>query len=182
MHSHTKTSLRKDCLRYQRRIAAQPYRYGMDKRVQQRLERMIGTLRPRSIMAYVPLPTEADIFPLLQRWRRRGIVVYVPVMEGESFGLVEYRYPLKRQRFGVREPRNKRIIDKRYVDMALIPTVAFDGAYRRIGFGKGMYDRFFEKEGTRIGRRIFVMRTPCFTPKYVSDRHDVRADAIVTGT
>ena len=31
------------------------------------------------------------------------------------------------------------------IDIAIVPAVGVDGNLQRIGFGKGMYDRFFEK-------------------------------------
>jgi 5-formyltetrahydrofolate cyclo-ligase len=102
-------------------------------------------------------------------------------MEGESFRLVQYRLPLRRGRFGVREPRFSNRYTKELIDIAVVPIVGTDPTGRRIGFGQGMYDRFFAREGSRIARTIFVQRCLQWSPEILTDGHDVQADEIVTG-
>jgi 5-formyltetrahydrofolate cyclo-ligase len=54
-----------------------------------------------------------------------------------------------------------------------------DAVHRRIGFGKGMYDRFFEKEIKNINKVVFVARQLCYSGEIVTDHHDVTADMII---
>jgi len=181
MDMASKDDLRRVCIARMRRAAAHPNRYVLDKRVAKRLDAFVKRTRARRIMAYIPMPIEANIFPLLQRWRQEGIALYVPFMEGESFRLVKYKYPLKRKRFGIKEPKNATKKEPKTIDIAIVPVVAVDGNMRRIGFGKGMYDRFFTRYGRRIGRTVFVSRRACYTSKPVCDDYDISADAIITG-
>jgi len=51
---------------------------------------------------------------------------------------------------------------------------------RRVGFGKGMYDRFFEKEIKNIKKIVFVARDLCYSKSIVTNHYDIKADIIVT--
>jgi 5-formyltetrahydrofolate cyclo-ligase len=181
MQPTSKAALRTYCIEHLKRAAKRANRYGKDKRLQRRLQLLVKSLGAHRIMAYVPLDTEADITPLLHRWKRMGKEIYVPFMEGESFGLVQYKYPLKRKRFGVMEPKSGNIVKRKKIDLAIIPVVAIDGNMRRIGFGKGMYDRFFSRYGGNIGTIVFVMRTVCKSDHLFGEAHDVQGDILITG-
>jgi 5-formyltetrahydrofolate cyclo-ligase len=92
--------------------------------------------------------------------------------------MVQYRLPLKRNSFDIYEPPNSKKVQKK-VDMIIVPVVGVDGDFKRVGFGKGMYDRFFEK----LQKKpivIFVQREKCFTSQKVCDSHDIYCDYYVT--
>lgn len=91
----------------------------------------------------MPLGFEADIRKVTAKMRRKSSV-YIPFMVGESFKMVPFRLPLKEKRFGILEAGNTiRNINK--VDIVIVPTIGVDVNLQRVGFGKGMYDRFFAK-------------------------------------
>jgi len=119
-----------------------------------KLYTLIDSLQAERIMLYLPLKTEVNLYPLIRQLRKEGKTLYVPFMEGESFRLVKYRYPLKKKRFGIKE-------------------------FRRVGFGKGMYDRFFEKEIKNIKTTVFVARRLCYAKDVVTDDYDVKADVVI---
>jgi 5-formyltetrahydrofolate cyclo-ligase len=100
-------------------------------------------------------------------------------MEGKSFRLVKYRYPLRVKRFGIKEPNDSKQYRKKQIDIAVVPIVGMDASYRRVGFGKGMYDRFFEKETENIKKVVFVARELCFSKEIVTDRYDIKADIVI---
>jgi 5-formyltetrahydrofolate cyclo-ligase len=152
-----------------------------DYRIRRTLDRMIRQTGAQTVMLYVPLAVEPDILPLIRRLRRRGTTVLVPFMEGESFRLVQYRLPLRTKRYGVREPNVSTQYRKEQIDLAVVPIIGTDPTGRRIGFGKGMYDRFFAREGARIGRVIFVQRVVQYAPEVVTDSWDLHGDMIVHG-
>jgi 5-formyltetrahydrofolate cyclo-ligase len=132
------------------------------------------------ILLYIPLKIEVDIKPLIRRLRREKRLLLVPFMEGESFSLVKYRMPLERKQYGIREPKNSKLYRRREIDLAIVPIVGTDSTLRRVGFGKGMYDRFFEQERKNIKKTVFVSRVLCFSDQVVTDRRDVKGDVIIT--
>jgi len=174
----SKEQFRKTCLKRLRRIS-QMNPYKKDKLVLSQLYDMIVAQKAKSVMLYLPLKTEVDVTPLLKKLRRRKISVYVPFMEGKSFRLVKYRYPLQKKQFGIKEPKYSRQYRRKEIDIAIVPIVGVDSTYRRIGFGKGMYDRFFEKEMKNIKKVVFVARELCYAKEVITDHYDVKADHII---
>jgi len=152
-----------------------------DHRINRALLATIRARRARTVMLYIPLGLEVNVMPLIDTLRRCGIMVLVPFMEGESFRLVQYRLPLHRKRFNVREPNFSNKYRNRPIDIAIVPVVGTDSTGRRIGFGKGMYDRFFAKTGGTVAHVIFVQRAWQYAPYQVTDDWDVQADELLTG-
>ena len=155
-------------------------RYKRDKMVLTALSAYIKEQNAKRIMLYIPLALEVNLVPLILQLRKEGKVLYVPFMEGESFGLVKYRLPLEKKQFGIKEPKMSRQYRSKKIDIAIIPIVGVDVTHRRIGFGKGMYDRFFEKYGRYIGKRVFVARELCYSSQVLTNHYDIRADRIIT--
>jgi 5-formyltetrahydrofolate cyclo-ligase len=154
--------------------------YIKDKKINYYLTKIINDLRVRDVMLYIPLPNEVDINPLILHLRRQKCNIWVPFMEGKSFRLVKYRYPLRIKKYGIKEPKNSYKFRKKQIDLAIVPIIGIDQTKRRIGFGKGMYDRFFEKEIKNIKKVIFVARDLCYSQEIVTNHYDVKGDIIVT--
>ncbi len=176
--NRSKEQFRKGCLKRLQK-ASRTNRYKRDKLVLSKLYEMIEASRAQNIMLYLPLGMEVDVTPLLKRLRRQKRNVYVPFMEGKSFRLVKYRYPLQKKQFGIKEPKYSRQYRRKEIDIAIVPIVGVDSTYRRIGFGKGMYDRFFEKEMKNIKKVVFVARELCYAKEVITDHYDVKADHII---
>jgi len=175
-----KKTFRRDALRRLRSLSSRQARLA-DRYILSQLLKRIEEHRARTVMIYVPLTGEVDVMPLIRTLRQRRIEVLVPFMEGESFRLVQYRLPLHKKQYGVREPKFSRKYQKKRIDIAIVPIVGTDKTLRRIGFGKGMYDRFFSREGDRIAHVIFVQRIGQHSSAVITDRWDVRADEIIAG-
>lgn len=131
-------------------------------------------------MLYLPLGMEVNLYPLIVRLRKEQKNLYVPFMEGASFRLVKYRLPLRKKQFGIKEPNDSKQYRKKQIDIAIVPIVGVDVTQRRVGFGKGMYDRFFEKNKKNIKQVVFVARALCYAKEIVTDDYDVKADIILT--
>jgi 5-formyltetrahydrofolate cyclo-ligase len=87
--------------------------------------------------------------------------------------------PLSKKQFGVKEPKNtNKYKDK--IDLAIVPIIGTDETLRRVGFGKGFYDRFFEKNHNRIHKILFVGREYCVSSKIITDAHDVKGSSYLT--
>ncbi|MEW5832193.1 MAG: 5-formyltetrahydrofolate cyclo-ligase [Campylobacterota bacterium] len=148
-----------------------------DAKVRRVLERVLAELDPRTVLAYWPMDFEADIRKTLRSARRRG-KVYLPFMDGVSFKMVPLRLPLERKAFGIYEPRDSyRKTD--LIDVAIVPAIGVDASLGRIGFGKGMYDRFFPTLKARPFT-IFIQSCECLTNRFLCDDYDVRSDLLIT--
>jgi 5-formyltetrahydrofolate cyclo-ligase len=173
-----KKAFRKASLGQLKRIANRLH-YKQDKLVLAYLYQEIISHNAQNIMLYIPLELEVDITPLIIRLRKQRRTLYVPFMEGASFRLVKYRLPLHKKRFGVREPNDSKQYKIKKIDIAIVPIVGLDSTHRRVGFGKGMYDRFFEKNIKNINKVAFVARKLCYSQEIITDNYDVKADMII---
>jgi len=178
MKSENKKAFRSHCLEVLKHRSHQSV-YSMDKVMCDVLYAHIKHQKAQNIMLYLPLKMEVNLYPLIYRLRRENKALFVPFMEGNSFRLVKYRLPLQKKRFGIKEPKYSKQQIKR-IDMAIVPIVGVDVTLRRVGFGKGMYDRFFEKNTKNIKHTVFVSRELCYTKELVSDDYDIQADRIFT--
>jgi 5-formyltetrahydrofolate cyclo-ligase len=94
--------------------------------------------------------------------------------------MVPFRLPLKKKKFGIFEAGNTiRNINK--IDIAIVPVVGIDANMQRVGFGKGMYDRFFDKLKTKP-YTVFVQPILCKTDKKICDSFDIQGDLLITPT
>jgi len=152
-----------------------------NKNICLKIKKIIDLHKPKKILLYIPLSLEVDVMPIIIELRKRkDIEVYVPFIKGKSFVPVKFRLPLKVKKFGIKEPsfssfRNNDI----KLDMIIVPIVGIDETYRRIGFGAGMYDRFYETLKTQP-ITIFTQLKLCKSEKIVTDKHDIKPDYIIT--
>lgn len=150
-----------------------------DKKICKVLLEQIDRQKAKNILLYIPMDIEVNVKPLINVLRKRkDIKVFVPYMVEDSFKAVPFRLPLNTGRFNIKEPRNSSF--KRFsIDLAIVPIVGVDSTFKRIGFGKGMYDRYFWrlKENPY---KIFVQRTFCQSNQILSDKYDIQADYIIS--
>jgi len=174
----TKSKFRQKCLKKLAK-ANNERRYYTNYLSNRALLREIKSGKRKNILFYYPLPNEADIRKVLQIMRKKHNI-YVPFMVGKSFKMVLFRLPLKKKKFGIFEAGNT-LRDIKKIDIAIVPTVGVDGNLQRVGFGKGMYDRFFEKLQKRP-YTIFMQPELCYTKEKICDVYDVTGDILITPT
>jgi len=173
-----KQTFRKQCLE-RLRGKKRGNRYALDKLVVKQLSSLIEHRKAKVIMLYIPLKIEINISTLIIKLRKDKKIVLVPFMEGKSFRLVKYRLPLKIKKFGVKEPNNSNRYNKK-IDLAIVPILGTDSTLRRVGFGKGFYDRFFEKNSKNIKEIIFVGREYCISSEIITQSHDIKGNGYFT--
>jgi len=132
----------------------------------------------KKILFFIPLDGEVDVNVVLKKLRKEKKEIFVPFMEDLSFKMVKYSLPLKKKKFSILEPLNKNKTPVK-IDVAVVPIVGMDLDFRRVGFGKGMYDRFFAKLKYRP-KIIFVQLKPCISKNKVTDEYDIKGDAFIS--
>jgi 5-formyltetrahydrofolate cyclo-ligase len=172
----TKSIFRKKCLN-KIKNSSQHNKLYKSYLLEKKLQYELKNIKYKSILFYYPLKSEIDIRKTLQKLRKKN-TIYVPFMEEESFKMVPFRLPLKKKRFGIFEAGNtNKKINK--IDIAIVPTIGVDGSLQRIGFGKGMYDRFFAKLKKKP-YTIFIQEKFCYTKELICDEYDISCDLLLT--
>ena len=169
----TKTEFRQKC----KKVLSRKNSYFFSKKTQKQLIKKLNNKKYKNILLYVSMPHEVQTKQLIFELKKRNKKIFVPFMEGLSFKMVKYSMPLKKKKFNIYEPKNK---NKAYekIDVAVVPVLGVDAEFKRVGFGKGMYDRFFDnlKYETEI---VFTQIYPCITNQKVTDRFDIQGDSFI---
>ena len=142
-----------------------------------------------TLMSYMPFRSEPDVAPLMEWCWQQGIRVLIPkvVADTKTMNLhIISRYEdLESGAYGIREPRNDVPIehDLGTISMIVVPGLAFDLDFGRLGYGGGFYDRFMQLFAARGLKRPFAVAAAFdkqLIPAVPSSWHDFRVDGIVT--
>ena len=144
------------------------------------LKRLPEFISAKNILFYMPIKNEVDIFPLI-RESLSDKKIFLPVTDTKRRKLIISEIKnlgnLKLGAYGIFEPAEIIDTDLKDIDLAIIPGLAFDRTGRRIGYGKGYYDRLLKK--TRI-KKIGLGFEFQIEDSLPSEKHDVRLDMIIT--
>ncbi|RXK01890.1 5-formyltetrahydrofolate cyclo-ligase [Arcobacter sp. CECT 8989] len=177
MKENHKSDFRKSCIK-RLEFSSRFLKLYKDKKTVEKLEKFIELYNFKNILLYIPMDMEVNVLPLINKLRKKQINVFVPFMYKDSFKLVKYRLPLQKKRFGIREPNNSFCVHPK-IDLAIVPVVGMDKEWKRIGFGKGMYDKFFYRLDYKP-TIVFTQLTLCKANKTLSNKYDIQADFVIT--
>ncbi|TBL67755.1 5-formyltetrahydrofolate cyclo-ligase [Paenibacillus thalictri] len=104
-----------------------------------------------TLFTYMPYKTEADVTPIMEACWEKGFRVVIPksIQEDRIMRLHEVTSyeDIATGAWGIREPLESLplLTDIGEVDLVLIPGLAFDLKFGRLGYGGGFYDRFMQR-------------------------------------
>jgi 5-formyltetrahydrofolate cyclo-ligase len=141
-------------------------------------------LNASSVLCFAPMSDEPDVMPLLEdNWTMNRIAALPRFESGTGLYVacaVKERSDIRPGRFGVLEPAaGCPVVPLNQLDLILVPGVGFDLAGRRLGRGKGFYDRLLaEVRGHKCG----VAFDAQIVAQLPEEPHDIRVDSILTPT
>lgn len=175
-----KIAIKKRALRNRMKAlrAELPDRAERDKRIFDNLFSFPAFARAESVFIYCSLAEEADTRGIIRALLEQGKRVYLPRMDGKAMSAVRYAGgALREGRFGVSEPIGEETADK--PDVCILPLLAADGQFHRLGYGGGYYDRYFSQGKSGV-LKIGICYDFQIADEVPSEEHDVLLDALVT--
>ena len=133
------------------------------------------------IGGYYPYNHEVDILQILKKFEKKKFIITLPKIKKNSqmnFYQWSINDPLAINKFGIPEPISKMV---KHPDILLVPLVAFDKNFNRIGYGGGFYDRYIKKVRKRkkvltIGFAYSFQKVK----KIPTNNYDIGLDFIIT--
>lgn len=154
------------------------------RRAASRLLGMMEVRRARHVAVYLAAGSELGTRPLIHALRKRGKLLSAPrIVPGRPGRMrmlpLAAGRPLRRNRYGIAEPRSSREPRHQKIDVAIIPLVGFDARGTRLGSGAGYYDRWLAGAWPppyRVGYGFANQEIP----RIPSEPWDLSLDAVCT--
>ena len=133
------------------------------------------------IGGYYPYNHEINILQFLEKFEKKKFIITLPKIKKNSqmdFFQWSKKDPLSINKFGIPEPISKMV---KYPDVLLVPLLAFDKNFNRIGYGGGFYDRYIKK--IRKQKKVLTIGFAYSfqkVKKIPTNKYDIRLDFIIT--
>ena len=131
---------------------------------------------------YYPTSFEINVLKLLENQYMNNANILLPVIEKNNrmnFFSWKKNHVLLVNKFGILEPQKTKF---KIPNLVLLPILAFDRNKYRLGYGKGFYDRFLNKNQKKISNILTVGVAFSFQKhhKLPVNNNDVKLDYILT--
>ena len=135
-----------------------------------------------TLLCYYPIKGEPDILPIIDRALKTGKKVAFPVCDRESkkmtFLSVTDLSQLEDGEYGIPAPTSRSpMISDFTKSVCIVPAMAYDSKFNRLGYGGGYYDRFLSSFG---GISVLLIYSKLFCDELITDEYDCPVDVIIT--
>ena len=116
-------------------------------RIKENLLQLPEFQEARVVAIYLPKPGsgEVDTSPLLDQMNVKKFLAPVVLGERIEFSPLQNPPELEPGPFGIPQPKSRDFFQPSQIDLVLVPGICFDPSGRRLGYGKGYYDRFLKR-------------------------------------
>jgi len=154
--------------------------------IMERLFDFANFLEARIVLFYMSYGSEVDTEPMIRKALELEKIVALPLVDTKKKKILPFRIDnldrdVRPGYRGIREPIPPRCkqIPVPYINLAIIPGVAFDERGGRIGHGVGVYDRFIPKLDVTTRKVAFAFECQ-IVPQIPMEPHDRYTDIIIT--
>tara|TARA_B100000900_G_scaffold335944_1_gene297590 strand:- start:437 stop:970 length:534 start_codon:yes stop_codon:yes gene_type:complete len=173
-----KAQIRKKILNIRKQKKIRKFTFNFDLILNKLQEKKV---QGKIIGGYYPYNYEIDILQILEKFEKKKFNITLPKIKKNSqmdFFQWSMNDPLAINKFGIPEPISEKI---KYPDVLLVPLLAFDKNFNRIGYGGGFYDRYIAKIRKRkkiltIGFAYSFQKVK----KIPTNNYDIKLDFIIT--
>lgn len=131
------------------------------------------------IMAYWSMNDEVFTHDFVQKWGSQKKII-LPVVRGDQLELKVFRGVnelVAGENFGIPEPKGEVFSDYEQIELIIVPGVAFDYQFNRMGRGKAYYDQLLKNLNVfKLGICFFFQ----YLEKVPHDELDIKMDLVIT--
>ncbi len=134
------------------------------------------------ILFFYPLKGEVSLLALAKQLLDMGKNIAFPRVCGDAmdfYRVKDLERDVKEGSFHVMEPITEELADTANA-VCFVPGLVFDPNGYRVGYGKGYYDRYFEKHSGIF--KVGICRNKFFVPEIAHDTFDLPVDLVITET
>ena len=169
----------RELLIQKRRMLSADERKELSESILSQLERMTIFQEAKTVLLYYPKNNEVDVLPLFKRYKREKTLL-LPVTHRREMAAhpFEGNDKMHRGKFGIPEPTTPAY--EGAIDLIIVPGVAFTRNGKRLGRGKGYYDKYLSREGFRA-TKIGVCYNEQLVEEIPDEPHDIIMDDVIFG-
>lgn len=133
----------------------------------------------KSIGIYSSLPEEVSTKYIINYCLKNNKKIAFPKVEDDEirFYYIENIDGLNNiGSFGILEPEGNKLAED--IELMIVPGICFDKQNNRIGFGKGYYDKYFQRNNNIF--KIGICFKEQLTEALKTDDNDIKMDIIIT--
>ena len=169
-----KNILRKEIIEKRKILARNNELTQISKKICENIIKSREFIEAEHIALYYPLKYEVDLRELL---KVKNKTFYLPRVKGDELEFAKYSTTLKEGCFKVLEPTGS-AIDPYILDIIYVPALCCSEKCYRLGYGKGYYDRFFNKN--KISAKKIIVIPECFVDnRFIEDKFDYKLDKFI---
>ncbi|MDS0528260.1 5-formyltetrahydrofolate cyclo-ligase [Clostridium sp. SHJSY1] len=155
-----------------------------DKKIKYILKSSSYYKEAKNIFIYIGFGSEINTAEYICEFLEEGKNIYVPRIDLEKKVMdavnIHSLKELKENKFGILEPdNNEEVIEKKLLDLIIVPGVAFDLWGGRVGYGGGYYDKYMSDIDETIHKLAL-----CYQFQVLKDlpreEHDIKINEIIT--
>lgn len=133
-------------MRLERRKLSRTQIETYSRQIEEKLLSLSEFKNNNNIFSYVSYNNEVDTYGIISKCFQMNKGVFVPKVYGKEmkFHKITSLNELKKGSFDIPEPDND-IVTHEKEGLIIMPGLAFDKAFSRVGYGGGYYDRYLHK-------------------------------------
>lgn len=148
--------------------------------VLQELEQNSRFANARVVMLYYSLPDEVCTHEFVARWAEHKTIL-LPIVEGNDIKVRRFvsEAAMLAGAYHIGEPQGEYFTDWQKIEVVVVPGVAFDACGKRMGRGRGYYDRFLSQPALSKAYKIGLCYPLQLVPQVPTESHDVQMDCVI---
>lgn len=177
----SKKALRREIKELKKKLS-EDQRKVKSEAVMKKLEDHSGFLNAGTVFIFWSMDDEVDTREFILKWSERKRFI-LPAVNGDELYLKEFTGMQKLVSgdiYSIPEPEGKPFTDFEAIRFAVIPGVAFDRDYNRMGRGKAYYDKILHKIKGKA-ELVGICYDFQIVDKVPTEPHDIKMDGVICG-